>query len=42
MVFSIQLPSRGEIMRVFEALEPGEELTDRALWILREFGGDLE
>ncbi len=42
MGFSIQSPSRGEIIRAIAAIENGEELTDRELWILEGFGGDFE
>ena len=39
--FNFQLPSREEIRRAIElAQENPEELTDRELWILEEFGGD--
>ncbi|MEK6957633.1 MAG: hypothetical protein AABW99_01485 [archaeon] len=42
MSFSIQSPNRGEIVRAIEAIENGEELTDRELWILEGLGGDFE
>ena len=37
---NIQLPSRMEILNAMLSFEYGEELTDRELWILQEFGGD--
>ncbi len=37
---NIQLPSRREMLNAMLSYEQGEELTDRELWILEEFGGD--
>jgi len=37
---NIQLPSRREIVNAMLSYAQGEELTDRELWILQEFGGD--
>ena len=38
----IRFPSAEEIISVLNSAENDEELTDRDLWILQEFGGDFE
>ena len=40
LIENIQSPSRREILNAMLSYENGEELTDRELWILEEFGGD--
>ena len=38
----IQIPSAEEIISAMQSAENGNELTDRQLWILSEFGGDVD
>ena len=40
--FNFQIPSKGELRRALGLAHSNpEELTDRELWILEEFGGDF-
>lgn len=39
-MFSIRNPTREEIIEAIIRLENREELTDRELWILEEYGDD--
>ena len=42
-MIEIKLPTGEEIRNAIELAETNpEELTDRELWILEEFGGDLQ
>ena len=37
----IQIPRNEEVILALKAAKTGEELTDRELWIVSEFGGDF-
>ena len=42
-MIKIQLPTVEEILNTIKLAQTNpDELTDRELWILEEFGGDLE
>ncbi|HLC92527.1 MAG TPA: hypothetical protein VJH23_02360 [archaeon] len=41
-MLKIQFPSKEEFRSAMRSAYNEEELTDRELWILSEFGGDLE
>jgi len=41
-MLKIQFPTKKELIDAINSADNEDELTDRELWILSEFGGDLE